>query len=152
MHSAIIEESAFIKAAPSDVYNVLADYRVGHNAVLPKPYFVKMDVLEGGFGAGTLIHVDMEVYGVKRRMRMSVSEPQKGYILQEVDLDTGTETQFIFKPVEGGTHLTIHTKMNFGEGFMGFLEKLTTPAITRGIYKKELANIAAYLQNAPQLA
>jgi hypothetical protein len=152
MNTAIIEESGFIKAKPADVYNVLADYRVGHNAVLPKPYFVRMEVTEGGFGAGTAITVDMEVYGVKRTMRMRVTEPEKGHILEETDVDTGTQTHFIFDAVDGGTRLTIHTKMNFADGFRGFLEKLTTPAITRGIYKKELQNIAEYTEAKLQTA
>jgi hypothetical protein len=152
MNTAIIEASAFLKARPADVYNVLADYRVGHNAILPKPYFVEMRVEEGGFGAGTAITVDMEVYGVKRTMRMRVTEPQKGYILEETDIDTGTQTHFIFDAAEGGTRLTIHTKMNFADGFMGFIEKLTTPAIIRNIYKKELQNIAEYLQAKLQTA
>jgi hypothetical protein len=150
MNSTIIEESAFINASPSAVYNVLADYRVGHLAILPKPYFVDMQVKEGGFGAGTFITVDMEVYGAKRHFRMRVTEPQKGRILEETDVDTGTVTQFIFEPANDGCRLTIHTKMVFADGFMGLLEKLTTPAITRNIYKKELQNIADYLKAAPQ--
>lgn len=146
MHSAIIEASAIIKASPKDVYNVMADYRVGHLAVLPRPQFAGMDVIEGGFGEGTVIDVYMDVYGAKRTMHMRVTEPQKGRILRETDLNTGTVTDFTFEPVEGGCRMTIHTRMNFGEGFMAFLEKLTTPAIARGLYKRELQNVADYLK------
>ena len=68
MHTAFIKESAIIPASTSAVYNVLADYRIGHLAVLPKPYFVDMRVIKGGFGAGTVVEVDMDVYGTKRSM------------------------------------------------------------------------------------
>jgi len=148
MNTAKFQESIYIPASPETVYQLLADYRVGHPSILPKPYFADLRVVEGGYGDGTLIEVDMEVFGVKRSMRMQVSEPEPGHILAEKDVDTGTETEFIFEAQGEGCSLTIRTKMNFADGLGGYLEKLTTPMITRRIYRMELQNIVAHLQEA----
>ena len=40
---------SLIKAAPERVYSIIADYRVGHQLILPKPYFASIDVEKGGF-------------------------------------------------------------------------------------------------------
>jgi hypothetical protein len=152
MNTATFEESKLIYASPSAVYQLLADYRVGHMAILPKPYFTDMRVVAGGFGDGTVIDVDMEVYGLKRSLHMEVSEPEKGKVLVETDTETGTITHFIFDDSDEGCYLTIRTTMYFADGFVGFLEKMTTPAITRNIYRKELQNIAEYLERKPELA
>lgn len=150
MNIATFEESRLIHARPADVYQLLADYEHGHPAILPKPYFVDLRVLEGGFGEGTVMDVDMDVFGVKRTMRMIASEPEKGSVLKEVS--DGIETYFLFEPHAEGCYLTIRTTMTFADGIMGFIEKLTTPAITRKIYREELANIATYFEKSPQLA
>lgn len=152
MNKATFEESKLIHASPSAVYQVLADYRIGHLAILPEPYFTDMRVVEGGFGEGTVIDVDMEVFGVKRSFRMEITEPEKGKILAETDVETGTITHFIFDPATEGCYLTIRTTMYFADGIGGFIEKLTTPPITRSIYRKELQNIAQYLETTPEFA
>ena len=43
--------------APAEViYEILADYRSKHPLILPKPYFLYLDVEEGGAGAGTIVN------------------------------------------------------------------------------------------------
>jgi len=152
MNTATFEESKWINASPAVVYNLLADYKNGHPTILPKPYFTDLRVVEGGIGAGTVIDVDMEVFGVKRTLHMEVTEPEKGRVIVEADHEAGTITHLICDPVDNGCLLTIRTTMQFGNGVMGFMEKLTTPRITRSIYRKELELIAERCEEMRQPA
>lgn len=152
MYSATFEESKVIQASPQTVYQLLADYQHGHPSILPKPYFTDMRVLEGGFGEGTVADVDMEVFGVKRTLHMTVTEPEKGKVLVETDTEAGIETHFIFEEVESGCLLTLRTTMKFASGVAGFIEKLTSPRITRGIYRKELELIAEHCEKSLQVS
>lgn len=142
-----VSESLVIPAPPEAVYAVIADYRVAHKAILPKPYFVDMRVEQGGSGAGTIAVADVNVMGVKQTYRLVVSEPQPGRIIEEVDKAAGVRTWFNFDPLDGGaqTRLTISSETQPSSGFRGFMEKLFNPPITRRIYREELALIAAYV-------
>jgi len=51
-----VSASALIPAPAQKVCDLIADYRDGHPRILPKPYFVSMEVEQGGYGAGTVIH------------------------------------------------------------------------------------------------
>jgi hypothetical protein len=141
--------SAVIDAAPEAIYEVLSDYLVGHKAILPKPYFADMVVREGGRGAGTVIDVHMEVYGVKRSfLGMVVSEPQPGRVLAETVQETGEGSTFTLEPLADGrqTRVTIANNVKASPGLAGFMERLINPSITRRIFKKELENLAAYVK------
>lgn len=140
--------SAVIDASPEAIWDVFSDYEVAHMAILPKPYFAGMDVLEGGQGAGTVIDVHMDVFGNKKTYHMEVTEPEPGRLLAETDYNTGERTHFILEPLGNGrqTKVTIDSKFNVSPGFAGKFERLITPPITRHIFKKELANVAAYLE------
>lgn len=142
-----VSESLVIPATPEAVYAVIADYRVAHKVVLPKPYFVDMRVEQGGIGAGTIAIADVNVMGVKRTYRLVVTEPQPGRVIEEVDEVAGVRTWFTFDPVDGGTQtrLTISSDTKPSPGFRGFMERLLNPPITRRIYREELALVAAYV-------
>ncbi len=56
-----IVASSFIRAPASQVYAIIADYRNGHPRILPQPYFVSLNVDQGGIGAGTAITTDLPV-------------------------------------------------------------------------------------------
>lgn len=146
-----VSQSAVIPAPPAAVYAIIADYRVGHKDILPKPYFVDMTVEQGGYGAGTIAVADVSVMGVKRTYRLLVSEPQVGRVIQEVDQAAGVTTTFTFDPMDGGaqTRLTISSDTKPSPGFQGFMEKLFNPPITRRIYREELALLAAYVAQQP---
>jgi hypothetical protein len=90
----------------------------------------------------------MEVMGVKKTYHMTVTEPEPGRLLVETDHNTGERTHFIIEPLADGrqTRVTLDSKFNVSSGFAGSIERLITPPITRRIYKKELANVATYLQ------
>ncbi len=146
MPNVTFEESQLIHTSPKAVYDLLADYEYGHPLILPKPYFSDLKILQGGTGGGTIIEVVMEVFGVKRTLHMEVVEIEAGRVLAEFDHDAGIETHFICDEVDSGCLLTIRTTMQFADGVVGFIEKLTTPRITRNIYRKELQLIAEHCE------
>lgn len=144
-----IQQSAVINASPEAVYSVLADYREGHPAILPKPYFTGIELHAGGYGAGTVLTVRMEVLGVEKVYQMVVSEPTPGRVLVETDAEAGVTTTFSVEPIDGGvrSRVTIATESTPASGMGGVLERLMNPPIARRIYRKELQNLAAYVQS-----
>lgn len=143
-----IEAAHIIDARAQDIYAVIADYAVGHNDILPKPYFKRMTVVEGGYGAGTVVDVAMEAMGVKVDYHMTITEPEPGRVLAETDEARGVYTTFTLDPLDGGqrTRVTIASDMRLSRGLMGVMERLINPSITRRIYRQELQNIAAYMR------
>lgn len=144
----ITKVSVTIQATPQQVYAVFKDYRVGHPAILPKDYFTRLAVVEGGYGAGTVVDVDMKVMGVKNSYRFQVSEPEPDHILMEADEAAGVVTTFTIDPVDGGgsSLVTLLTRARASSGLRGIIEKWTIPPITRRIYRKELQILADYLR------
>lgn len=140
--------TATIDAPPARVYAILADYRNHHPHILPKAYFVKVDVTKGGQGTGTEFVADMNIYGSKRTFHMTVSEPEPGRVIAETDAKLGTYTTFTVEPLEGGakSKVTIATESRTSAGLGGWLESLTTPMIMRKIYQEELQQLNTYVQ------
>lgn len=147
MSEITIEVSAIIEASPKDVYSVLADYLVGHRAILPKEYFTDLAVIQGGQGADTVIDVKMNVMGVERDYQFKVSEPEPGRILMEADEDAGVVTTFTVDPVGGEIQscVTINTRVKTSRGLRGLVERLINPPITRRIYRQELQHLTSYM-------
>jgi hypothetical protein len=143
-----VEATQVFEAQPAAVYGVIADYRVSHPAILPKA-FTELVVEQGGYGAGTVLHGAVQVWGRSYPFHQIVSEPEPGRVLQETDLETGQITQFIFEPLDGGrrTQLTIVSHFPPSPGLLGWLERWTKPAVVRRLYRQELAQLAAYLRN-----
>lgn len=148
MNTIHAEASRVIHARPEEIYAVIADYHVGHPAILPKPYFTGLVVEQGGQGAGTVVMTTMNIFGSQYRFHQVVSEPEPGRVLVETDMDTGQFSQFILEPLNGGTQtrVTISSEFPPGPGIRGLVERLTQPAIARHIYRKELNNLAEYLR------
>jgi hypothetical protein len=144
-----VEYSDVIPASAEKVYAILRDFEVGHPAILPKPYFHKVEIEQGGQGEGTIYHLEMNVFGTKTKNRMHVSEPKPGKVLMERDPEVGLTTIMQVDPLNGGqqSRVTIKTDFTASPGFRGFIEKLMNPPITRHIYKKELQNLADYVRN-----
>jgi hypothetical protein len=144
-----VEASEVIDARPEDVYALLSDYKVGHPAILPKPYFTGLTVEKGGQGEGTIVITRLKVMGQEFVYRQAITEPEPGRLLVETDTETGQFSSFRFEPVNSGkqTHLTIYSEFRAKPGFAGWIEKLMQPMIVGRIYRQELRNIAAYFQN-----
>ncbi len=143
MNEHAISASATIDAPASTLYDILADYRHGHPAILPRPPFVQLDVEKGGVGAGTIIYVTMRVLGQDRSFRALVGEPEPGRVLTETN-DTGYVTTFTVAPAEGGDRstVTISTEPPELRGVTGAIERLITRRLLLDAYEKELENLA----------
>ena len=61
-----ISVSESIDAPAASLYEIISDYKVGHPSILPAQYFGKLEVLEGGRGAGTRIRFEMKAFGATR--------------------------------------------------------------------------------------
>ncbi len=147
MKHMLVKQSAIINAPLEQVYAVIADYEVGHQAILPKPYFQSMEVINGGYGEGTEIKIEMEVFGIKASYHQLVTEPIKGRQIVERDINTNLGTTFTFEPRNNGTQteVTILAEIALSDGFQGTLERLFNPFIIRYIFKQELQNLDAYV-------
>ena len=134
-----------IPAPPGAVYAVLADYRDGHPAILPKRYFPLYVLEEGGVGAGTSIRFRLHLPGVKRTVRALVSEPEPGRRLAERDLDTGAVTTFLVEPTADDhlSRVTIQTTWDRA-GLAGWVERFLAPAFLERVYLEELSNLSVY--------
>ena len=143
-----VEASELVSGQPEAVYATLADYEVGHPAILPKPTFKSLTVQKGGRGAGTEFELVMEVFGVERTSHQKVSEPEPGRVLVETGLDINLQTTFTLEPVDGKTRVTIHTEFETQPGLAGLFEQLVSPPALRRLYHKELRNLDAYMQKS----
>jgi hypothetical protein len=129
------------------VYAVIADYRRHHPRIVPPEYFLKLEVLEGGVGAGTRTRVRMRVLGTTREFEHVITEPEPGRVLMEADEDGSNATTFTLNPTDGGasTRLTINTELVARPGIPGVLERVLSSWMLRRIYSKEMALLAKYV-------
>jgi hypothetical protein len=150
-----VDYSAVIDAPPETVYNIIADYEVGHRAILPQPYFKEMIIVKGGQGAGTELRLKLVALGQVYRYHQIVSEPEPGRVILEKDLDTAQSTRFIIDPTPDSekTRITIASEFPIQPGFAGVIQKLIQGPFSRHMFKQELQNLNDYVkQTAPQRA
>ena len=143
-----------IIAAPAElVYRTLADYHHGHSSILPKPYFLSLEVEQGGFGAGTVINFQTRVLGETQSFRAAITEPEPGRVLVETNLsERGGVTTFIVEPLSESsrTEVTITTdSATRRSGGLGSVERLLTKMILQRIYKAELKQLARVCEGTP---
>lgn len=130
-------------APVDDIYNIIADYRHGHPHILPKPYFLSLDVEEGGFGAGTIVRFEMRLLGQTQRFRALITEPEPGRVLVETDTKSGIPTTFTVEPAghDRQTRVTISTELKGRNAVEGFIAK----AILQKVYRQELELLAKFV-------
>lgn len=140
MKARIATASRIIHAPAPALYEIIADYRTKHPLILPKPYFLSLEVEEGGFGAGTIVRFEMRVLGRTRAFRSLITEPVPGQALLERDLESGISTGFDVAPLENGrdSQVTISTELKNQRG----LEALIARVVLQNIYRKELMLLA----------
>lgn len=145
-----IEASRIIAAPVETIYDIIADYRGGHKAILPQPYFTHWEILAGGYGAGTEIKLTIEVYGQQTHYHQLISEPEPGRVIREQDQLTDQYTEFRLEPLADNTQtrVTIFSAMPVNRGIKGLLERWFQPGIVRNIFQKELGNLAEYVKSA----
>jgi hypothetical protein len=135
-----LSASKLIPAPAHIVYDLIADYRNGHPLILPKPYFVSLEVEQGGYGAGTIINYQMQLMGRIQSFHSTITEPEPGHILVETDMNTGAVTTFTVDPRLNGQEafVTITTATNVPGGLLGKIQGPFTTQLLRPIYLKEL--------------
>ncbi len=139
-----VTETATIHAPAENVYAILADYRDGHPHILPKKYFLSLNVEQGGIGAGTVINFQMRVMGRTQSFRAAVTEPEPGRVLVETNTPNGAVTTFDVRPAgEGQCRLTISTTLQTRDSLLGPLERFLTTLALRPVYIDEPKLIAA---------
>ena len=144
-----VSASASIPVPAQVVYRLLADYRNGHPRILPKPYFVSLEVVEGGYGAGTKINFQMKLMGRIQSFHSVITEPAPGEVLVETDLNRGAATTFCVEPRQDGkqSFVTIATTTTVPDGIAGKLQGWLTDRLLHPIYIKELSQLAEVAAN-----
>ena len=140
-----VSASGLIAAPARKVYDIIADYRNGHPRILPKPYFLSLNVENGGYGAGTVINFQMQLMGRIQSFHASITEPEPGHTLVETDSNTGAITTFTVDPRSAGKEVlvTITTTTTVPDGVLGKVQGWFTTRLLHPIYEKELAQLAA---------
>lgn len=129
-----------IHASADQVYRIIADYRNTHPLILPKGYFLSLDVEEGGFGAGTIVNFAMRILGRTQSFRSLITEPEPGRLLVETDIQSEIPTSFHVEPAgdSSTTRVTISTQLKGRSWIEGLLAKPTL----QKIYRQELELLA----------
>jgi hypothetical protein len=137
--------SALIPAPAQTVYRLIADYRNGHPRILPKPYFLSLNVEQGGYGEGTVINYQMKVLGRIQSFHSVITEPTPGHALVETATNADAITTFTVEPRLDGkqSFVTIGTTITVADGISGKLQGWLTARLLRPIYVKELDQLAA---------
>jgi len=134
----IVKAAAVLNARPEDVYATIADYQQGHPNILPKERLYDLQVLEGGYGAGTQIRFKVKVLGGEKTVYQQVYEPEPGRVLVEQDTDSAyhARTTYTVTPGEQDqkAKVEISTMMDTSRGLEGLLERF----LIRWVYRKEL--------------
>ena len=147
MATASVQASKQINQPASKIYGAIADYQKHHPNFLPRNYFKKLEIESGGVGAGTIFKADMDVYGNKSTLRMHVTEPQPGRVIQETDLASGLFTTFTVEPLGAAqSKVTITTQWQQPAGLKGGLQSKVQAFFMGRIYKEELDLLTNYLE------
>ena len=133
-----------IDAAPERVFDILADYRVGHPAILPTRFYTGLAVEQGGYGAGRVSRYGWRAGGGVNRARAAVTEPVPGRVLVETDLGgRGIVTTFTVTPArDGGSQVEFATDIPSRGGPLGALERWFVRRYLRRVYAEELQLLA----------
>ncbi|HST08709.1 MAG TPA: SRPBCC family protein [Gemmatimonadaceae bacterium] len=138
--SAFVEARATVRASADRVYDLIADYRVGHPRIIPPKYFRGLEVERGGRGEGTIITYEMKLLGKVRKARARVSEPNPGRVLVETVEGQNIVTTFRVEPVGAfKSDVTISSVVPTRTGMLGALERALVRRLLAPIYRDELA-------------
>jgi len=69
---------AKIAAPAARVYAILSDYREAHQEILPRDFFKRVEVEQGGHGAGTVVNVVSRILGREVRFAFDCSRTRTG--------------------------------------------------------------------------
>ena len=142
-----VSASARVDAPARRVYELIADYRDGHTRIVPPKYFKRLEVEQGGFGAGTVIRVTMHLLGADRTYRAKVTEPEPGRVITETDLENGLATSFIVTPNGNASDVTISTAIPHLPGMVAAIQRWLVKRLLPQIYREELNLIAVHARS-----
>ena len=145
-----VSSTGKVRARAARVYAAIADYKEQHPHIIPPEYFRRLEVLEGGVGAGTRTRVEMRVLGSTRVFEQVVTEPEPGRVIMEANQDGSGVTTFTVDAADGGAsaQLTIATDVVARPGLAGYLERFLVSLLLPRIYAKEIARLGAYLSQS----
>ena len=145
MKPQIATASKIIRAPIDEIYKILADYRDGHPHILPRNYFLSLDVEEGGFGEGTIVRFQMRLLGQTQTFRALITEPQPGRTLLETDIDSGVVTRFSISPANSQdlAEVTISTELKG----LGLVAGLMAKTMLQKVYHEELDLLARHVES-----
>jgi hypothetical protein len=147
MKTQIAKASKAIHAPAERVYEIIADYRTKHPLILPKPYFLSLDVEEGGVGEGTIVQFKMRLLGQTRSFRSLITESEPfdvaqgkpGRTLLETDINSGVATRFHVTPAgPDRAEVTIATELKRVGVVEGFIARM----MLQKVYREELDLLA----------
>jgi Polyketide cyclase / dehydrase and lipid transport len=141
-----VEADRTIGGDAADVYHVLRDYSEHHPKIMPPDHFSNLEVESGGLGAGTVFHITAKVAGKRQRLHMQVTEPEPGTVLCETNLDTGVVTQFTVSGNGSGTSVVRMSSEWEAHGLKGWLDRLFTPHVMRGLFNEQLEQLDRYVR------
>ena len=148
MHQFHFSAERRIQAPVDIVYHCLADYREHHRPAaaggfLP-PAFTSLDVLQGGYGAGTVFRFTTSLGGRSAARTQQVSEPEPGRVL--VESGDGEGSTFTLEPQgDNATRLRIDTTLN-APGVEGVFIRLFGGRVLRPVYAEEMSRLEKYAQ------
>lgn len=144
MRAQIATANKIIQTPPETVYNIVADYCNGHPRILPKDYFLSIEVEQGGFGAGTIVNFEMRLLGQTKSFHSIITEPEPGRLLVETDIKSKIPTSFYVVPLGNAhqTRLTITTELKGQNIVEGFIAKY----LLQKIYREELELVAGVVE------
>jgi hypothetical protein len=136
----IAAATKIIDAPANEIYKIIADYRNSHPLILPRDYFISLEVEEGGYGEGTIVNFKMRLLGQIQSFRSLITEPMPGRQLVETDIKSQIPTSFLVAPLANGNQgrLTITTELVGKSGAEGFVAKW----VLQKVYRDELELIA----------
>ena len=140
------ELTRVIDAPPAVVYGIFADYRVGHQAILPPKYFAPMEIERGGTGAGTVFLLTMRAGGRGGARRIEVTEPEPGRVLRETSVEGDIVTTFTVDPADGSRRSSVTIATDYKpSGLAAWIERLIVPRLLRKIYADEMDMLNQYV-------
>jgi hypothetical protein len=138
--------SAAVQASPATVHELLADYRTPRPRLL-SPGSAGYEVVQGGFGAGTIFRYTMPASGPAREVRVLVEEPEARQMLTETDLQGGEVRTYTIVPagVTGGTLLTVELSWQ-RSGPLAWWDRLFRVPRLRRRYAVEVSRLADFIE------
>jgi hypothetical protein len=147
-----VQVEKVIPAPVEQVYNFLADYRDKHPQILTDN-FINFKVVEGGYGAGTVLNYRFRAANREREYHMRISEPTPGRVLKESDTGSSLATTWTLSPAPNNSTLAqITTDWEGGKGVGGFFEKTFAPMGLRRVYTEILDKLTALFSGASTAA